>query len=340
LIHFYKRNMLKFGAKSLQLLNSSSRSSTRLFSHFQSNARNGLNMSVRRYGLERIDLSKHMSTFESMYFKVISLPPVHYIEDTLASIHDATGLPWGLTIVISTSIMRLLLTLPAHITQQKVMAKRYVMSEEMKKEILPSLQRATNRQVLVNKWNKSKAEASYRRVAGQIHRQKVQEYNCHAAKMFLPMYIQIPAWIFTSVAIRNIATMRHSHERSMLSPVEERYLQMSSEGPLWCYNLSVPDPTLILPILVGVTFASTIFISSNKLKHGTVPQPVSKFSRGISIFLYSISMLMVPLASFQPSALALYWAVSGAMGVSINLLLMSPSFRRAVRIADRLCICR
>ena len=133
----------------------------------------------------------------------------------------------------------------------------------------------------------------------------------------------------------------------MLSPVEERYLQMTSEGiyfleydallrifsgPLWCYNLSVPDPTLILPILVGVTFASTIFISSNKFKHGTVPQPVSKFSRGISIFLYSISMLMVPLASFQPSALALYWAVSGAMGVSINLLLMSPSFRRAVRI--------
>ena len=108
-------------------------------------------MSVRRYGLERIDLSRHMSTFESMYFKVISLPPVHYIEDTLASIHDATGLPWGLTIVISTSIMRLLLTLPAHITQQKVMAKRYVMSEEMKKEILPSLQKATNRYFVLYK---------------------------------------------------------------------------------------------------------------------------------------------------------------------------------------------
>merc|ERR1719318_475168 len=131
--------------------------------------------------------------------------------------------------------MRLLLTMPAHITQQKVMSKRYVMSEEMKTEILPALQKMTDRQVMVNKWSKKKAEKSFRRVSGQFHRQKVKEYNCHLAKMFLPMYIQIPAWIFNSVAIRNMATMRHSMDRSMNSPVEERFYQMSAEGLAWCY---------------------------------------------------------------------------------------------------------
>lgn len=275
-----------------------------------------------------------MSTFESLYMKVISLPPVHYIEDSFASIHDTMGLPWWATIILSTGVMRLMLTMPAHITQQKVMGKRYLMSEEMKTEILPALQKATDRQVMINKWSKKKAETSYRRVAGQLHRQKVKEYNCHLAKMFLPMYIQIPAWIFTSVAIRNMATMRHSMDRAMNSPVEERFYQMSAEGLAWCQNLSVPDPTFILPVLVGLTFASTIFISSNKLQQGVgaATQQVSKFSQGITITLYSISFLMIPLASYQPAALALYWATSGCMGIFINLAILSPDLRRMVRI--------
>ena len=32
-----------------------------------------------------------VSTMETMYGKIISLPAVHYIEDILASIHDSTG---------------------------------------------------------------------------------------------------------------------------------------------------------------------------------------------------------------------------------------------------------
>eukprot|EP00092_Neocalanus_flemingeri_P009418 GFUD01010132.1.p1 GENE.GFUD01010132.1~~GFUD01010132.1.p1 ORF type:complete len:348 (-),score=86.68 GFUD01010132.1:718-1761(-) len=275
--------------------------------------------------------TRHMSTFESLYLKMISLPPVHFMEDTLAHVHDTTGLPWWATVMLSTGVLRLLLTMPAHITQQKVMAKRFLMSEEMKTDILPSLQSAVDRQVKVNKWAEKKARASYQRVAGQFHRQKVQEYNCHLAKMFLPVYIQIPAWIFTSVAIRNMATMRHSLERRLDSPIEERFYQFSSEGLAWCQNLSVPDPTFVLPVLVGLTFATTIYISSNKLQLSSFEQ-VSKYSRGLTITLYSLSFLMIPLASFQPAALALYWASSGAMGVFINLALLSPSLRRTVMI--------
>ena len=35
--------------------------------------------------------SRKISTFESLYLKVVSLPAVHYIEDSLAYIHDTTG---------------------------------------------------------------------------------------------------------------------------------------------------------------------------------------------------------------------------------------------------------
>jgi membrane protein insertase Oxa1/YidC/SpoIIIJ len=86
--------------------------------------------------------------------------------------------------------------------------------------------------------------------------------------------------------------------------------------------------------VVGLSFAGTIFISSNKLQQGVgaATEQVSKFSQGITITLYSISFLMIPLASYQPAALALYWATSGCMGIIINLAILSPDLRRMVRI--------
>ena len=106
---------------------------------------------------------RSISTFESIYLKLISLPAVHYVEDSLAYIHDTTGiamvqystvqyrsclsagLPWSGSIMVSTVLLRLVLTLPAHVTQQKVMAKRFIMAEEMKREILPAIQKMTDR---------------------------------------------------------------------------------------------------------------------------------------------------------------------------------------------------
>ena len=35
---------------------------------------------------------RSISTFESIYLKLISLPAVHYVEDSLAYIHDTTGI--------------------------------------------------------------------------------------------------------------------------------------------------------------------------------------------------------------------------------------------------------
>ena len=52
----------------------------------------------------------------------------------------------------------------------------------------------------------------------------------------------------------------------------------------------------------------------------------------MTVLLYSISLLMVPIAYFQPAAVSLYWATSGLMGVFINLLLLHPPVRRMVRI--------
>ena len=55
------------------------------------------------------------------------------------------GLPWWGSLIVSTGLFRLILTVPAHITQQKVSAKRFLMNQEMKNEVLPAIQKMTDR---------------------------------------------------------------------------------------------------------------------------------------------------------------------------------------------------
>lgn len=274
---------------------------------------------------------RSISTFDSIVLKVASSPAVHFIEDGLASIHDSVGLPWWATIILSTAAARTFIFLPAHITQQKVATKRAILAKEMSTEIIPAMEQASMKLVQMKKKSKAQAMRDMKQLAGQIHAQKVKGMNCHLAKLTTSMLCQIPIWVCSSVALRNLALMRHADFRIATSPVEERFIQLSTEGPFWCSNLCVEDPTLLVPVLVGAFFAANVWISGNRLAKATEHLP----SRGQTIFtavLYSISALMVPLAAYQPSAVGLYWMTSGAMAVLLNLLLMEPRFRRLVRI--------
>jgi len=274
---------------------------------------------------------RSISTFDSIVLKVASSPAVHCIEDGLASIHDSVGLPWWATIMLSTAVARTFIFLPAHITQQKVATKRMILAKEMSTDIIPAMEKASMKLVQMGKKSKPQAMRDMKQLAGQIHAQKVKGMNCHLAKLTTPMLCQIPIWVCASVALRNLALMRHADFRISTSPVEERFIQLSTEGPFWCSNLCAEDPTLLVPVLVGTFFAANVWISGNRLAKATEHLP----SRGQTIFtavLYSISALMVPLAAYQPSAVGLYWMTSGAMAVLLNLLLMEPRFRRLVRI--------
>merc|ERR1740128_438115 len=48
------------------------------------------------------------------------------------------------------------------------------------------------------------------------------------SKLFLPLYLQIPFWVFTSVALRNMSVMRETQERLASVNVEERFLQLAT----------------------------------------------------------------------------------------------------------------
>jgi inner membrane protein COX18 len=110
------------------------------------------------------------------------------------------------------------------------------------------------------------------------------------------------------------------------------YLYCLCSGAFWFPNLTIPDPTLLLPLLVGLSFAANIFISSNRLVPTATAAKQTRMARAITLLLYGLAAAMVPITAYQPAAVGLYWATSGCLGTAFNLVLLSPRFRRLVRI--------
>ena len=61
----------------------------------------------------------------------------------------------------------------------------------------------------------------------------VKLYNCASQKLYMPFILQVPAWICTSAALRNLSTMRIISDNSYgadFIEAKSRFLQMSNEG--------------------------------------------------------------------------------------------------------------
>ncbi|XP_015272011.1 PREDICTED: mitochondrial inner membrane protein COX18 [Gekko japonicus] len=145
--------------------------------------------------------------------------------------------------------------------------------------------------------------------------------NCHPFKASLLIWIQVPVWVFVSMALRNFSIGRTASEAEL--PIQE---QLSVGGTLWFMDLTAPDHTLILPITLGLLnlLIVEIFVLQ-KTRLSRIQKCTTHIFRGMSA-------LMVPVAASVPSAMALYWVSSSFMGLSHNLLLRSPAFRRLCRI--------
>lgn len=102
--------------------------------------------------------------------------------------------------------------------------------------------------------------------------------------------------------------------------------QLANDGILWFRDLTALDSTWILPISVGVTNLLIVEIFALQ-KTG-----MSRFQTYITYFVRAVSVLMIPVAATVPSSIVLYWLCSSFMGLSQNLLLRSPRFRRLCRI--------
>ncbi|XP_037799623.1 cytochrome c oxidase assembly protein COX18, mitochondrial-like [Penaeus monodon] len=240
----------------------------------------------------------------------------------LQGVHDSLNLPWWGAIIISTILMRGVLTFPLAVYQNYILAKVENLKPEMDK-LVKELKRETAIAIRKLGWDEKHARIMFNRSAKKMWKDLIIKENCHPFKASLLLWVQIPLWVSMSVSFRNMASMMPHQDAA----AQVLFLEISTGGFGWIPNLTEVDHSLILPVAMGLlNLAITEVNVLNRLQEGSKLQ---KFATNLFRF---VSIIIIPIAATVPSCVILYWVTSSACGLAQNLALMHPGLRRMCRI--------
>ncbi|XP_054584427.1 cytochrome c oxidase assembly protein COX18, mitochondrial isoform X3 [Eptesicus fuscus] len=222
------------------------------------------------------------------YEALAASAPVQGAEEMLLAAHGVTGLPWWGSILFTTVALRGAVTLPLAAYQHYILAKVENLQPEIK-----NIAQHLNHEVAVRAkqlgWSKRVARFTYIKNMQRLVSDLYVRDNCHPFKATVLVWIQLPMWIFMSVALRNFSTgATHSEGFS----VQE---QLATGGVLWFPDLTALDSTWILPICIGaINLVIVEIVALQKVG-------MSRFQTGVTYFVRGISVLMIPIAATVPS---------------------------------------
>ena len=260
----------------------------------------------------------------------------------IAGLHTFTGLPWALSLPLTAFLVRVIFITPLQIFSQKSMNHQIA--------LLP-LQHAWMQIIYRRAHTKHgvHGEKVVKRMAFQEMKGKKREIERAMGIKRLPRLVpllQLPIWLLCIETIRrmcgthegllglitksfettetNDAIADASFSKQVSVPIEP---SMASEGALWFPDLLVPDPWLLLPVMLSVSLLANI-------SHADYQQGLrsggkrSKFGTRLSRTLKLVALAAFPLTLHMPSAMLLYWISSSVtaflQGLFVNYLLPLP----------------
>ncbi len=166
---------------------------------------------------------------------------VQVYADLLLATHETLDLNWTLTIIGSTIAFRSLVTLPFAILQRK--------NSELVKKIEPLLNgwKNTLRKQVSNDKQVLHKDLEYNRKVGIRMRDIYSGFKCHPRNSIILPFFQIPFFIIATGGVRIVLGSPF-----LLIGRSEPYGGMISEGMLWFEDLTLPDPTFIGPLILGL----------------------------------------------------------------------------------------
>ncbi|XP_058827803.1 cytochrome c oxidase assembly protein COX18, mitochondrial [Topomyia yanbarensis] len=270
---------------------------------------------TRHYSLE--------ASLTGLWTTVSCSTPVAYMQQGLIAMHDLSGLPWWASIIVSTVLVRSIVTLPLAIYQNKIVARLEKITLEMP-AIASELKRETAFAIKKYSWTEQEARIMYTHSLNKQWNNLIIRENCHPAKTLVVLWGQIPLWIIMSVSIRN---MVHMLPDPSSVDAQITFAELMLGGFAWIPNLTMVDQSWILPVAMGVINFSII-----EIQNASRTKTPSKLQKTFTNLYRILSVLMIPVAATVPSCLCLYWVTSSACGLGQNLLLMSPRVKRLVGI--------
>ncbi|PIK48272.1 putative mitochondrial inner membrane protein COX18 [Apostichopus japonicus] len=259
----------------------------------------------------------------TVYEHILTSEPVHMAQSLFELGQSLTGFHWAGSIAVTTFALRFVLTFPLSVYAQNIRGKVEGFQPEIVARSRYIFSQRFRHRMKEEKWSEKRAQRVF---LGLVRLQAKEIYvreNCHPAKGSVLLLVQLPLWITMSLALRN---MSGAFSGRFFTDPEYLVSEFATDGALWFHNLMIPDPYLVLPVLVGVL--NLINIEMHALHKGRV----SGFQKGLNNFLRVFSVLMVPIAAYIPSSLVLYWTVSAAYSLGQNIVLKLPSVRTALNI--------
>ncbi|XP_055606874.1 cytochrome c oxidase assembly protein COX18, mitochondrial [Uranotaenia lowii] len=282
--------------------------------------------SVRSNGILFAQCRRNFSyeaTVTGMWTTLSQSTPVAYVQQGLVAIHDYSGLPWWASVIVSTVLLRSVVTLPLTVYQNKIVARLEKITLEMP-DIVKELKKETAVAMRKFHWTEKEARIMYNTSLKKQWDKLVVRENCHPAKTMIVLWGQIPLWVIMSVSIRNLVHMLPDP-----SSIEAQvaFTELTLGGFGWIPNLTEVDQSLILPVAMGLI--NLVIIEIQNAARAKEPSKLQKMFTNV---FRGVSVLMVPVAATVPSCLCLYWVTSSACGLAQNLLTMSPRFKRLVGV--------
>ena len=229
--------------------------------------------------------------------------PMGCVEGLLTTIHDTTGAPWWLSIVVATATVR------SAFFPLMVMQQRNVHTMQL---IKPQMDDLTN-----------KMKAAYNRgekgVNDSIKYQNqlqalMLKHGVAPWRTMVTAVVQIPVWMSFFFTLRGILGRPHDA------------LGFGEGGALWFPDLTAADPYYILPVTCGATFYFMASLDPSGAPNDDADEQKARMRTGMKV----MAVAMVPLTASFESGVFVYWTTSNALTVGQTALLRMPAARAAI----------
>ncbi|MCO5585324.1 hypothetical protein L7F22_039257 [Adiantum nelumboides] len=234
-----------------------------------------------------------------------SWPNVRAAQSVLDWLVEATGMPWWLTIAAVTLSVRILV-LPFVLRGQKNAIRLANIQPQMQahmKDIQYAKQTGDNQLM-------AKAATSVQ--------QLMKDNDCNPFRSFIVPAIQAPLFMTFFFALRGLA--------------EAGLPSMKTGGFSWFTDLTVADPTCVLPILSSLSMLLVLETGAEMGTSGGNTTPQAKMMRNV---FRVVTVLAVPFIWNFPTAVFCYWLTNGCLSLIQLLVLNLNGVRKALKLPER-----
>eukprot|EP00092_Neocalanus_flemingeri_P006572 GFUD01007085.1.p1 GENE.GFUD01007085.1~~GFUD01007085.1.p1 ORF type:complete len:432 (+),score=101.77 GFUD01007085.1:42-1337(+) len=226
--------------------------------------------------------------------------PSGWMQTVLEFVHIDIGLPWWQTIGLTTIALRCVV-LPVMVIAQKNMVN---MNEHQ-----PAMQKLQVQAQLAS----VKGNIDEAAFANKCLYNYMMTNNCHPVKTLFPIMCQ--ASFFTSMffGLRGMVNV----------PVQS----LSSGGILWFTDLSIADPTCVLPVLTASTLFLQLYLGADGINLDTMPPIVKKL-------MFAMPLISIPVMINFSSALNVYWLTNNMISLVQSRVMKRPAVRTYLGIPE------